>query len=1157
MIRDQRPDDGASGNGKPPGDKQQRTYKEFFPTSLALRERTSVLVLFGIISIMGIAAYVSIPKESSPDLPIPYIAVNTVYSGAAPGDVETLVTRVIEEDLNTIAEIKDLTSTSVEGFSSITAEFETDIDIDEAMRKVREKVDLAKPDLPEDAEEPNVVEFNFADIPIVQVNVSGNYSPVRLKEVAEDLQDRLEQLPAVLRADLSGGLEREVQVDIDLAKLKFHDLALTDVIDAIRGENVNVPGGTIDVGSVKYLVRVDGEFTDPSEVAGVVVVTRGGQPIFVRDVATVQFGFKERDSYARLDHKPVVTLNVVKRSGENVIETIDAVRAVIAEARPTFPPSTDIKLTSDQSKDIRKMVSSLENNIVAGLILIVGILLFFLGVRNSFFVGISIPTSMLLSFIVLQAMGITMNMVVLFSLILALGMLVDNSIVVVENIYRFMEQGWQRDVAARKAVGEIAIPIIASTATTVAAFIPLLFWPGIVGEFMAFLPKTVIVTLSSSLFVALVIVPVLCAMFMRLEGDRPKPMTRPARYTLAGLAALMLGLIGIANWLTAVLLGVSAVGLSFLHKRVLDGWARAFQHRTLPAVIAAYERALRWSLDHRFRLLGGTAGAFVATVVVFSFLNAGIEFFPEDIPPSMVLVDVDAPVGTHAQFTNLLAERIEQHLPEYEDLLDDAESIVTTVGASGGSDFTSGGPSSPNAARVTISLIDFEKREHDAFELMRHLEQSIGADIAGADVNVTKPDGGPPTGKPVNIEIVGAESTVLDSLASEVMNLLRRSPVAAKLQGLENDMDRARPELRVRVDREKAALYDLSTAEVGMAIRGAIQGIEAAKYRTADDEYDITVRLALPYRNELTALRELNVVADGRQVPLVSMATWEVEEGYGAVQRKNLDRVATISADAAAGLNSNAVLAEVQQTLAPWVQELPAGYFVRYTGQSEDQAEAQAFLSKAFILALMLIGLILVTQFNSLVKPLIILTSVLMSTIGVLVGLMLFRMPFGIIMTGVGVISLAGIVVNNAILLVDYTGVLRERDRLSLREALVLAGKTRFRPVMLTAITTALGLVPLAIGLNFDFFGLYRSLNPDFYWGGEQAAWWGPMAIAVIVGILVATFLTLVLVPVMYSLVHDLEKVFKRHYTQPPETAPIVERADEMAEREPELVPVA
>jgi multidrug efflux pump subunit AcrB len=1156
VIRDQHPEHNGSGNGRPPGDQQPSgAYKEFFLTSLALRERTSVLVLFGIIAIMGIVAYVSIPKESSPDLPIPYIAVQTVYAGAAPGDVETLVTRVIEEDLNTIPEIKDLTSTSVEGFSSIMAEFETDVDIDEAMRKVREKVDLAKPDLPDDAEEPNVLEFNFADFPIVQVNVSGNYSPVRLKEVAEDLQDRLEQLPAVLRADLSGGLEREVQVDIDLAKLKFHDLALDDVIDAIRGENVNVPGGSIDVGSVKYLVRVDGEFTDPSEVAAVVVATRGGQPIFVRDIGTVMFGFKERDSYARLDNKPVVTLDVVKRSGENVIETIDAVRAIIEEARPSFPPSTDIKLTSDQSKDIRKMVSSLENNIVAGLVLIVSVLLFFLGVRNSFFVGISIPTSMLLSFIVLQAMGITMNMVVLFSLILALGMLVDNAIVVVENTYRFMEQGWERAVAARKAVGEIAIPIIAATATTLAAFFPLLLWPGIVGEFMGFLPKTVIVTLSSSLFVALVIVPVLCAMFMQLEGHKPKPMTRPARYTLAALAAMTLMLVAVANWLTAVLLAGSAVALSFLYRRVLDGWARAFQHRILPAIIATYERTLRWSLDHRLKVLGGTAGVFVATVVLFGIFNSGVEFFPEDIPPSMVLVEVDAPVGTNAHFTNQLVTRIEQHLPEYGDLLDDAETTVSTVGGSGGSIF-SGGPSGSNAARVTVSLIDFEKRKHDTFELMRHLERSIGADIAGADVNVTKPDNGPPTGQPVNIEIVGPESTVLDSLASELMNLLRRSPVGTKLQGLENDMDRARPELRVRVDREKAALYGLSTSEVGMAIRGAIQGIEAGKFRTADDEYDITVRLALAYRDELTALRELNVVADGRQVPLVSLASWEVDEGYGAVQRKNLDRVATVSAEAAAGLNSNAVLAEVQQTLAPWVQELPAGYFVRYTGQSEDQAEAQAFLSKAFLIAVMLIGLILITQFNSLVKPIIILTSVLMSTIGVLIGLMVFRMPFGIIMTGVGVISLAGIVVNNAIILVDYIDVLRRRDGLRVREALVKAGKTRFRPVILTATTTALGLVPLAVGLNFDFFGLYGSLSPDFYWGGEQAAWWGPMAIAVIVGILIATFLTLVLVPVMYSLVDDLEKLFKRHYTHQPEAA-ILAPADNMAVTETELVPVA
>ncbi|HUH12393.1 MAG TPA: efflux RND transporter permease subunit, partial [Longimicrobiales bacterium] len=861
--------------------------------------------------------------------------------------------------------------------------------------------------------------------------------------------------------------------------------------------------------------------------------TREGRPIYIRDVARVDFGFKERDSYARLDGSPVVTLGVVKRAGENIIETADAVRAAVAAMQPGLPPSTSIKITSDQSKDIHKMVSSLENNIISGLLLIVAVLLFFLGVRNSFFVGISIPTSMLLSFVILDAMGITMNMVVLFSLILALGMLVDNAIVVVENIYRFMEQGWERGAAARKAVGEVAMPVVASTATTLAAFFPLLFWPGIMGEFMGFLPKTLIVTLSSSLFVALVIVPVLCAMFMRLDGARGAPLTPAARHTLLGGAAFALLLIAAANWLTAVLLTATALAVYVLHTRLLSGVAHWFQERGLPALIADYERRLRWALDHRAAVLAATLGVFITTVALFGAFNAGIELFPEDIPPRMVLVEVDAPVGTSASFTNSLAETLEARLPAYEGVAGDAESVVTTVGGSGGSMLAGGGPSGANQARITVSMADFEEREFDTFAVMRDLERSIGDGIAGADVTVTKPQEGPPTGKPVNLEIVGEEPAVLDSLGDQVMALLRRSPVGEKLQGLENDMDRARPEVRVRVDREKAALYGLSTGEVGTAIRGAIQGIEAAKFRTRDEEYDITVRLAERYRGDLGALQELNVVVDGRQVPLVSVATWEVREGYGAVQRKDLDRVATISADVAAGLNSNAVLAEVRETLAPWVDALPAGYSVRYTGQSEEQMEAQDFLSGAFLLALLLIGFILVTQFNDVIKPVIILTSVLMSTVGVLVGLMVFRMPFGIIMTGVGVISLAGIVVNNAIILIDYIDVLREREGRTRREAVVEAGKTRFRPVVLTATTTALGLVPLAVGLNFDFFGLYTSLSPELYWGGEQAAWWGPMAIAVIVGILFATFLTLVLVPVMYSLVDDAETLFDRLYVHP------------------------
>ncbi|MBM4184550.1 MAG: efflux RND transporter permease subunit [Gemmatimonadetes bacterium] len=1134
------PNDSSAQSGADNGEGPRRDagflarYKEFGLTSLAVDQRTAMLVLFFIISVMGIQSYRATPKESFPGMTQPILAINTMYPGVSPADVETQVTRVLEEDLSTIPELDELTSTSVEGYSSITAQFQTSVNLDEALQKVREKVDLAKPDLPADAEEPAIVEFNFSEVPIMQVNLAGEYGLVRLKDLAEQMQERFEMIPSVLRADLRGGLEREVKVDVDLGRLQYYGIEIGDVIDAIRNENVNIPGGSIDVGASKYLVRVDGELEDPALIEDFVVTVEGGRPIYVRDVATVDFGFAERESFSRMDDHAVVTLDIVKRSGENIIETADEVKAVVESMRPEFPPGTTVSITGDQSKQIVMMVSALENNIVSGLILIVGVLLFFLGLRTSIFVAISIPTSMLLSFMVLYYMGVTLNMIVLFSLILALGMLVDNSIVVVENIYRFLEQGWERRLAVKKAVGEVAVPIISSTATTLAAFIPLLFWPGEVGEFMGYLPITLIVTLSASLFVALTIVPTLCSMYIQLEGTKPEPLRPAMKWTLIGATALGLALIARSNALTAGLLVGTGLGLWALHHWVLDRLAHRFRTDTVTRIIDAYERTARWALDHRAATVGMTVAAFLAIGTVFGITHSDqIEYFPESMPPAQLLVDVETPVGTRAAVTDSLVARIEQEIMGVGGR-EDWESTVSVTGGAGGGGGAAmmggGGPSGPETGRVSVSLIDFEDRQRDGFETLAEMQETIGRDIAGAEITVGQASQGPPAGAPVSIEIVGEDPEVLQTLSDQVIAILENAPVAVMLTGLESDLDAARPEVAVAVDREKAALYNLNTSDVGNAIRGAINGVEAAKYRTGNDEYDIIVRLAEPYRQELEGLRELTVMTEGTQVPLVSVASWSVQEGAGSIRRKDQRRVATITSDVAAGYANNQALAEVQTTIDEFESSLPPGYTVQYTGQSQEQAEAQEFLSGAFMIALMLIALILISQFNSVVKPVVILTSVLMSTMGVLLGLMIFQMPFGIINTGIGIISLAGVVVNNAIILIDYIGTLRSRDGMDRREALVLAGKTRFRPVILTAVTTALGLVTLAIGLNFDFFGLYRELDPDIYWGGEQAAWWGPMCVAIIAGILLATFLTLVLVPVMYSIVDDAEAFIRRHF---------------------------
>ena len=1117
--------DERNGSRIPPTGK---SFKEFRLTSLAVDHSTSVLVLFVFVTVAGLLSYRSIPKESFPEIEIPMISVNTMYPGVSPSDMESLVTRKIEEELNTISDVKELTSTSVEGYSSVVVEFESATDLNEALQQVREKVDLARPELPSEAEDPFIVEFSMSEAPVMQVNLSGGYGLVRLKELGEELQERIESIPAVLRVGLRGGLEREVKVDVDLGRLQYYNVSFDDVISAIRQENVNIPGGSIDVNGVKYLVRVDGEFDDPTLIRDLVVTTVGGRPIYVRDVATVEFGFAEQETFARLGDQPVVTLDVVKRSGENIIATSEAVRAEIDAVRPLFPPSTVVSVTSDMSEDIGDMVNSLQNNIISGLILIVGVLLFFLGLRTSIFVAISIPTSMFVSFVALGLLGISMNMVVLFSLILALGMLVDNAIVIVENIYRFIEEGWSRREACKKATGEVAVPVIAATATTLAAFTPLMFWPGIAGEFMSYLPLTLIVTLSSSLFVALVIVPTLCSIFLQPASSRPRKLNRYGRALLFFVAALALVVIAAANPLTAGLLIVTATAVWLLHRLLLDRLSRVFMARGLPHLVAWYERRLRWALDNRAIVLAGSIVTLFATIAVYTRFAAPVEYFPEDIPPRMVYVSVEAPVGTSAGVTNDYARRLKEEVGTITGVTD-AETIVTTVGATGGGGpMDGGGPGGPEAGRVTLTMVDYQEREFDVFATLAAMQETVGSDLAGAEVRVDQVTEGPPAGAPVNIEISGEDPLLLEDLAAQAVDVIEASQVYPRLVGLKSDMDEGRPELRVEVDREKASLYGLSTNDVGFLVRSAINGLEAAKYRTGNEEFDIVVRLREQDRDELTALENLTVFSEGRQVPLLSVAGWTVDEGYSSIRRKDMDRMATISAEVVAGYNSNAVRAEVEAVLEDFTASLPPGYTLAFTGEQEEQQEAFAFLTTAFLAALMLIALILVSQFNSVIKPVIILSSVIMSTVGVLIGLMVFRMPFVIIMTGVGVISLAGIVVNNAIVLIDYIDLLRRRDGLSTYDALVQGGKTRLRPVLLTAITTALGLVPLAIGLNFDFFGLFTILSPEFFWGGEQAAWWGPMAVAVIVGIIFATFLTLVLVPVMYSLVDDLVGLFRR-----------------------------
>ncbi len=1026
-------------------------------SNIAIKNKTSVFVLTLVIVIMGLASYFSLPREAAPSIAIPMIFVATPYFGVSPSDMENLVTQPIEKRVKELSNVKEISSTSSEGISTVVIEFEPDVDLDNALQKVREKVDRARPDLPTDAEESSIQEINLENTPIMVVNISGTHSLVTLKDIAEDLEERVKTISGVLDVTVTGGLEREVQVNIDPDRLTYYNLGLQNVIETIQKENLNMPGGSIDSRSLKYLVRVPGEINAPDEIGRFIVKSRGGQPITIQDVADVKLEFKDPGSYARINGLPSVSLNIQKRSGENLIRIADAVKVILEEERTRLPESVKFTVLADQSKDIRRMVSDLENNIISGLFLVIIVLYLFMGFRNAFFVAIAIPLSMLLSFLVIQTMGYTLNMVVLFSLILALGMLVDNAIVIVENIYRHREEGLPLVKAAKEGVGEVAGPVIASTFTTLCAFAPMLFWPGLMGEFMGYLPAVLIITLSCSLFVALVINPTVCSVFVTVDKNKREQV-----------------------------------------------WLKRFRHR--------YKRVLWWALDHTRTVMAVTLMTLIGMSVLYGVVGKGVEFFPET-EPNQAYIDVTAATGTKLEVSDGVIREIESSMGGVIDLV----KYVSNVGSSPDPAVFSagGGGGTPHKSRVIADFPDRADRSRSSLGTVEEIRGYL-EDLVGARVEIVLPRRGPPTGPPINIELIGEDFKVLGRLTKEVSRRIKDIP---GLVDLKNDYDMGRPELKVIIDRDQAALLKVNTSKVAQTVRTAINGTTASEYRIGEDEYDIVVRFAEKNRGTFADLERINVLHEGVQIPLANLARLQVAGGLGSIKRKDLERVVSIEGNVEGRL-ANDVLADVQASVSDL--DLPYGYLVRYAGENVEQEEASAFLTRAFAIALMLILLVLITQFNSLTLPFIIMMSVIMSLIGVLLGLIVTATPFGIIMTGIGVISLAGVVVNNAIVLIDYIQKLRGRG-LNRREAIVQGGETRLRPVLLTAITTILGLIPLSTGISFDF----RTMGLEI--GGESSQWWGPMGIAVIFGLAVATILTLVVVPVMYEILADWTEKRQNH----------------------------
>jgi CzcA family heavy metal efflux pump len=1023
---------------------------------LALKRQATVLALLVLIVIVGLYCYATLPRESFPDITIPYVFVTTTYEGVAPEDMEELITIPIERKLKGIDDVEEIRSTSAEGLSTVAIKFLPKVDLDDALQKVRDKVDQAEGDLPAELQDdPVIKEVNFSDMPVIRVVLSGPLSLRRLQNLAEDIQDELESIPGVLEARLTGGLEREIHVEFDLDRVRAYNVPFSSIVRSLTGSNVNMPGGSMDIGEGKYLVRIPEDFQHPSEIFSIVAFVRDGKPVYLRDVATIKDAHKDPLTRSRINQEKSVSIGVLKRSGENIVRIADEVKRVVNDMRPVLPQTLKIDLTADMSNDVRLLVADLENNILSGLILVLAVIFVFIGGQSAIFVALAIPYSMFITFSLLTGFNVTLNMVVLFSLILALGMLVDNGIVIVENIYRHMQQGESRQEAARTATDQVAWPVITSTLTTLGAFSPMLFWPGIMGEFMGYLPQTLIMALSASLFVALVINPVLSARYQKVKIKKPSGNPKS----------------------------------------------------TEPIIKRVYLYILKWFLRHRWVVLVCAPVLFVSAILSFVIFGKGTEFFPET-EPRRAYVNIKAPEGTNLDSSDKLVNRIEKIVSEYEDI----RYVISNIGSIGGDPFSQGGTGT-HISRVVLDFKDFHDRSRPSSEIIKDVRRKILKTIHGAEVQVEKEEEGPPTGPPVNIEVSGDDIHVLGALAARVREEIKDIP---GLVDLKDNFVKGKPEIRVRVDKEKAALMGLDTYTIAYTVKAAIKGVKAGVYREGKDEYDIIARLPERDRKSIEGLKRITVSGSrGEPIPLTSLARVSLGSGIGAIMRLDQKRVVTISGDVSGRL-ANDVIKDIDARLAQRV-DWPKGYTYRFTGEQEEQAKAQAFLSKAFFACIAIILLILLTQFNSFITPLIILVSVLLSMIGVFFGLLITGTAFGIIMTGIGVISLAGVVVNNAIVLIDYINQLIDRG-ISSTEALMRAGSVRFRPVMLTAITTILGLLPMATGISFDF----RKLAFDI--GGESSQWWGPMAVAVIFGLGFATLLTLIVVPVLCSLAHSLRK---------------------------------
>ncbi|TKD67293.1 efflux RND transporter permease subunit [Flavobacterium sp. ASW18X] len=1151
---------------------QKNANKLFGPSSWAIENPSVVYVMIALFFIFGLSAYFAMPREDFPEVSETKIYISTIYPGNTAEDMERLVTDPLEDVLKNISNVTDITSTSQEDYSMIVVEFDEGITVENAKQKVKDEVDSEKagedwPVFNNAKVEPNVFDLNIAEsFPIMNVNITGDYPVERLKDFAEYLQDEIEDLPQIKGVDIRGAQEKEVEVAVDVYKMMAARVNFDNVIQAIANGNVTMSAGNLITSGQRRTIRILGEVQNPKELDNFVVKSENGA-VYLRDIAKVSFHEEDKTTYARDYGAPVVMLDIKKRSGKNTIEAADLIRAIVKDTKENvFPKDLDVNIANDSSSKTLNQVDDLVNNIIFGIILVVTVLMFFLGFRNALFVGFAIPMSMFMSFMIINLMGYTLNTMILFGLVMGLGMLVDNGVVVVENVYRLMDQeGLSRKEAAKKGIGEIAIPIIISTLTTVAAFVPLAFWPGIMGQFMKYFPITLSIVLGSSLFVAIFMNSMLVSQFMDV-GERVLTKKQLIRSTLIlvgfGLFIFFVG--GAVRGLGSLMIVVA--GLLWIYKYFLKKWAVRFQTKTLVRFENFYEKQLIRALRGKnvYWYFGFTALLLVLAFVFFGMSlgsqRTKVEFFPDNTP-NEIYVYIEYPQGTDIEKTNTITKQIEERVygvvgrPKYNkgDFNYLVESSVSQVGKGAENPFTEGGSAAemPHRGKITLSMREFKYRNGlDTEKLRLKIQDTLTGVYPGVTISVEKDAVGPPAGYPINIEIAGINYDTLINTAERMRNFINSKNIAG-IEELKVDVNKSKPGMQVVVNREKAGELGVAVGQVGQQLRRSIFGEKAGVFKKDGDDYDIYVRFNEDLRYNTSALFNQNIIfrdpSNGRimEVPVSAVANKRNNSSFSAIKHVDTKRVVTVYSALKPGFtDAGAIVAEIQKEMTEF-KGLPDGVKIDYTGQLEEQNKQMQFLMGAFFGGLGLIMLILIFQFGGISKPAIIMMAIFLSFIGVFGGLIITGWPFVIMMTMMGIISLAGIVVNNGVVLLDYTQILLDRKKVDLQisddelltidqatEAMVKGGKARLRPVILTAITTVLGLIPLAIGLNINFVTLFSEFDPQIYMGGDNVIFWGPLAWTVIFGLIVATFLTLIIVPVLFNIVYRIKIRIRGDYKQ-------------------------